>query len=182
MRFIFALVGAYLVIMLALSTFVALTTSLFAPSVPLGSGSAVNQAEGNRLPTGLSLSMPYVRLAWDDAVQAGIAPATFVRQINQESGFRPQALSPAGAQGIAQFLPSTASALGVDPWNPVSALSGAARYMARLIQSYHGDAAKALAAYNAGSAAVNRCVQRGQRAWLSCLPIETRDYVRIILM
>jgi soluble lytic murein transglycosylase-like protein len=48
---------------------------------------------------------PYIAIARQDAIEAGISPDLFVRQINRESGFDPQALSPAGAQGIAQFMP-----------------------------------------------------------------------------
>ncbi len=69
------------------------------------------------LPLGLSWQTPYVQLAWDDAVQAGFSPRIFLRQINQESGFQPQALSSAGAQGIAQFLPATAARLGINSWD-----------------------------------------------------------------
>src|SRR4249920_847941 len=50
----------------------------------------------------------FVTLAGQDAASAGISPDIFVRQINQESGFNPSAVSPAGAIGIAQFEPATA--------------------------------------------------------------------------
>ncbi len=133
------------------------------------------------LPPGLSWDTPYVQLAWENAVQAGISPDTFIRQINQESGFHPNARSAAGAEGIAQFMPATAARLGIDPWNPVDALRAAAHLMASLIQQYQGDSAKALAAYNAGSGAVEACVRLQQASWLSCMPRETQQYVRSIL-
>jgi surface antigen len=133
------------------------------------------------LPAGLSWQTPYVQMAWDDALQAGIAPAIFVRQINQESGFHPDARSSAGAEGIAQFLPGTAANLGINPWNPASALAGAARYMAREVQAYQGDYARALAAYNAGAGAVDACVRLRQAGWLTCMPAETQQYVNAIL-
>src|SRR4051812_23123025 len=94
---------------------------------------------------------PYVPLAQAAAIEAGLSPQLFVRQIQVESGFNPAAVSPAGAVGIAQFLPSTAAGLGIDPWNPQQALVGAARLMASYVQQYQGDEAKALAAYNAGT-------------------------------
>ena len=142
----------------------------------------ITLADGaGELPPGLSLAMPLVRLAWDEAVAAGIPPGYFVRQINQESGFVPDARSPAGAEGIAQFMPETAARLGVNPFDPASALHGAAQLMASLVQQYHQDYAKALAAYNAGSGAVTRCMQMQPTTWLSCLPTETQQYVKDIL-
>jgi len=53
----------------------------------------------------------YVAIARQDAINAGISPDYFVRQINAESGFNPRAVSPSGAIGIAQFIPSTAASL-----------------------------------------------------------------------
>jgi hypothetical protein len=133
------------------------------------------------LPAGLPRSS-YVRVAWDDALDAHINPIYFVRQINQESGFDPNSLSPAGAEGIAQFMPGTASGLGINPWDPVQALRGAARYMAAKLRFYGGDYAKALASYNAGDGAVQNAVNAcGEDNWLSCTPAETRNYVHIIM-
>jgi soluble lytic murein transglycosylase-like protein len=104
-----------------------------------------------------------------------------VRQIYAESGFNPNAYSPAGAVGIAQFIPSTAYALGINPYDPVSALDGAAKFMATLSNSFGGDYAKALAAYNAGSGAVNTAVRNGGANWLSLMPYETQAYVMKIM-
>jgi len=84
------------------------------------------------------------------ALKAGIDPDIFVRQIQQESGFNPNARSPAGATGVAQFMPATAQGMGVDPTDPYQSLEGAARLMASHLQQYGGDYSKALAAYNAG--------------------------------
>jgi hypothetical protein len=123
----------------------------------------------------------YVAIAEAAATQYGIDPATFVRQINQESGFNPYAVSPSGAVGIAQFEPSTAAAEGVDPYDPQSALYGAAQLMANLSTQYGGDYSKALAAYNAGSGAVDAAVSEGGANWLSYLPAETQNYVAIIM-
>jgi Soluble lytic murein transglycosylase and related regulatory proteins (some contain LysM/invasin domains) len=123
----------------------------------------------------------YIAIAQADAVQYGISPVYFVRQINQESGFNPYAYSPAGAVGIAQFEPATAAGLGVNPYNPVSALDGAARMMAGLSNQYGGNYAKALAAYNAGSGAVDNAVAAGGGNWLALLPAETQNYVAIIM-
>jgi hypothetical protein len=123
----------------------------------------------------------YVVIARQAAASAGIPQDYFVRQINEESGFNPYARSSAGAVGIAQFEPSTAAGLGVNPYDPVSALYGAARYMARLANSYGGNYAKALAAYNAGPPAVTRAVNGGGANWLAYMPAETQRYVHAIM-
>jgi len=114
------------------------------------------------------------------ALNSGISPNVFVRQINQESGFNPRAVSPAGAIGIAQFEPATAAGLGINPWDPVQSLQGAARLMASYVWQY-GDIAKALAAYNAGPGAVQRAINLGGSNWRVFLPFETQNYIRIIL-
>ena len=127
-------------------------------------------------------SSQYVALAEQDAANAGIDPQMFVRQINQESGFNPNAKSPAGAEGIAQFEPKTAAGLGVNPWDPVAALKAAANLMASYIQSYGGDEAMALAAYNGGTGTVTTALDRcGVASWQQCLPAETQNYIHVIL-
>ena len=70
--------------------------------------------------------------------------------LRQESQFNPQAVSPVGAQGIAQFMPKTAEAWQVDPFNPQSAIPGAAAYLAKYYRYFDGDWTKTLASYNAG--------------------------------
>lgn len=112
----------------------------------------------------------YRKLAWHDAKDVGLDPDTFVRQINQESGFNPNARSGAGAIGIAQILPSTASGWGVDPTDPVAALRAAAKNMRDYVQKY-GSERNALIAYNAGPGAVGS----------SSLPAETQNYIQTIL-
>jgi soluble lytic murein transglycosylase-like protein len=123
----------------------------------------------------------YVDMARQAALSAGISPDLFVRQIQQESGFNPSAGSPAGAEGIAQFMPGTAASMGINPYDPAQALPGAARLMASLSAQFGGDYAKALAAYNAGAGAVNAAVAQGGANWLSYMPAETQNYVAIIM-
>lgn len=141
--------------------------------------------QSNNDPVPPPMSLPksqYVAIAQQDAVNAGISPVYFVRQINQESGFNPNAYSPAGAEGIAQFEPGTAASLGINPWNPIQALQAAAQLMASYNRNYGGNYAMALAAYNGGSGtvtyAVNAC---GSANWLNCLPYETRNYIYVIM-
>jgi soluble lytic murein transglycosylase-like protein len=91
-----------------------------------------------------------------------------------ESNFNPFATSPAGAEGIAQFIPSTAASYGLaDPFDPVEAIDAQAHLMHDLISSL-GSPRLALAAYNAGPGAVEAC---------SCVPSipETTAYVSRIL-
>lgn len=128
-----------------------------------------------------SMANDYVDMARQAAIAAGISPDAFVRQIQQESGFNPNAGSPAGAEGIAQFMPATASSMGVNPYDPSSALPGAARLMAGLAAQFGGDYSKALAAYNAGPGAVQSAVAAGGANWLSLMPAETQNYVAIIM-
>lgn len=124
----------------------------------------------------------YMTIARQDAIDAGIPPDLFVRQINRESGFDPQALSPSGAEGIAQFMPETAAHLGIDPWNPVEALKGAAQLMAHYTKMFAGSYAKALASYNAGPGSVQHALKAcGEVHWRNCLPSETRQYITAIL-
>jgi len=122
----------------------------------------------------------YVSLARQYATEFGISPDLFVRQINQESGFNPNAISWAGAIGIAQFMPATAAGLGVNPYDPVDALRGSASLMASYVNQY-GSYAKALAAYNAGPGAVQYAVNAGGANWQAYLPSETQHYIAIIL-
>ncbi|HEY0508636.1 MAG TPA: lytic transglycosylase domain-containing protein, partial [Blastococcus sp.] len=92
---------------------------------------------------------------------------------NQESGFDSQAVSPAGAQGLMQFMPSTAAGLGVNPLDPNSAIDGAARYLSSLKKQF-GSTDLALAAYNAGPGTVSR---------YGGIPpySETQNYVRSVM-
>lgn len=92
----------------------------------------------------------YRQLAARDAQKYGLG-AWFLRQIQQESGFDPNAHSSAGAEGIAQFEPATARSYGLtDPYDPVASLDAAARMDAGNVKKY-GSVAAALSAYNSGS-------------------------------
>ena len=103
-------------------------------------------------------------------------PVEFVtRVIWRESSFRPHVVSRAGAEGIAQFMPSTAQARGLaDPFDPEQAIPKAARYLAELRQRF-GNIGVAAAAYNAGETRVSNWLH-GQGG----LPNETRAYVRFV--
>lgn len=116
----------------------------------------------------------YGNLAQQAAAAYGVDPNVFTRLVQQESGWNPDAVSPAGAVGLAQFMPETAAGLGVDPTDPVSALYGAARHLRDLLDRYGNDYSLALAAYNAGPGAVDAAGGVPQYA-------ETQQYLTAIL-
>jgi hypothetical protein len=96
-------------------------------------------------------------LAIDAARRHGLDPALVLAVVGVESAFRPDAVSPKGAQGLMQLMPATAASLGVaDPFDAAANLDGGAKHLQDLVERYHGDLNKALAAYNAGAGAVDR--------------------------
>lgn len=98
---------------------------------------------------------PYASLDTYWGNQYGIPPSILEAQQWAESAWNPQATSSSGAEGLAQFLPSTAASMGVqNPYDPAQAVPGEARYMAQLTAQEHGSIPLALAAYNAGPGAV----------------------------
>lgn len=96
----------------------------------------------------------------------------FIRLIWQESGFDAHAVSPVGAQGMAQFMPATATQMGLDdPFDPIRALQASARLLRDLIGQF-GNVGLAAAAYNAGPKRIADWLQKR-----GGLPEETRNYV-----
>ena len=97
------------------------------------------------------------------------------RLLWKESLFEPGAVSPVGAEGIAQFMPGTAAIVGLhDPFNPAEAIHVSAGYLKRLSE-YYGSIGIAAVAYNGGEARASRFMQDG-----GTLPYETQDYVEAI--
>jgi hypothetical protein len=114
-------------------------------------------------------------LAMETAQRHGLPPELVLAVVAVESGFRPSAISPKGAQGLMQLMPGTAAELGVeDPFDPVENLDGGVRHLEALIKEHDGDVVRALAAYNAGSGAVQRY------GGVPPYP-ETREYVRKVI-
>lgn len=103
----------------------------------------------------------------------GLPPNLLARLLWQESRYNPAAVSPVGAQGIAQFMPSTAQEYGVDVTNAQSSIEGAGRYLAWLRRQF-GTWEETLAAYNWGIGNV-------KRKGLAAAPAETRSYYSGIL-
>jgi cell wall-associated NlpC family hydrolase len=106
---------------------------------------------------------------------AGINPSIFQALVTQESGWNPEALSPVGASGLTQLMPATAKGLGVMNVNdPVQNLRGGAQYLKQQLDAFGGNYNLALAAYNAGPAAV--------RKYGGIPPYsETQNYVKTIM-
>ena len=108
------------------------------------------------------------------AQKYGLDPALLAGLVKQESGFDPNAGSPAGARGLTQLMPGTAAGLGVtNVLDPVQSLDGGARYLRQQLDAFGGDVARALAAYNAGPGAVTRYGGVPPYA-------ETQNYVRAV--
>ncbi len=131
-----------------------------------------NETAGNPRPSVDEICRTLAQAAADN----DLPEEFFTRLIWQESRFDPMAVSPAGAQGIAQFMPQTAAMRGlINAFEPLEALRESASYLSELRTTFRGNLGLAAAAYNAGPGQVE--------AWLAgrrVLPGETQAYVLII--
>lgn len=143
----------------------------YANSVRLKPPSAFDGTGGKLSYTG-SYRGKYLNAARAAARRHDVPEELFLRLVQQESGWNPRAKSHKGAFGLAQLMPATARALGVDATDPHENLDGGARYLARQYREF-GSWRLALAAYNAGPAAVKK--HGGVPPYK-----ETKNYVRII--
>ncbi len=148
-------------------------------------GPAPCSAEGDRVGEpdgklasggGLPAFVPgrYRRMLIESAARYDVSAGLLAAQLMAESNFNPVAVSPAGALGIAQFMPGTAAAYGLDdPFDPAAAIDAEARMMSELLARF-ASVELAIAAYNAGPGAVAAC---------GCVPPypETQAYVARIL-
>jgi soluble lytic murein transglycosylase-like protein len=143
----------------------------------LNAGSTVRRAAGDGIQrTGLPAFVPerYTPVLARAAQRWNVSAALLAAQIYVESNFNPFARSPAGAQGIAQFMPGTARAMSLgNPFDAAEAIDAQAHLMRDLLRRF-ASVPLALAAYNAGPGAVAGCM---------CIPPypETRGYVARIL-
>ncbi len=153
------------------------------------SATAETEASSNPGPStevARSLSREELCEALASAAQANDLPVGFfVRLIWQESRFIASAVSPAGAQGVAQFMPAVAAELGLgDPFDPKQALPKSAEFL-RALRREFGNLGLAAAAYNAGSGRIKSWLERRsklpqQMRGRARLPKETHHYVTTI--
>ena len=131
-----------------------------------------------RVPTPGCNPLPAQRLnglIQDAARVNGVNPSLIREVARRESAFKPCAVSRAGAEGLMQLMPATQIALGVkNPFDSEEALYAGGRLLRELLERYHGNLGRALAAYNAGPRRVDR------EGSIPVIP-ETQEYVRDIL-
>jgi soluble lytic murein transglycosylase-like protein len=105
----------------------------------------------------------------------GMDPNVVREVARQESGFRPCVVSPKGAEGLMQLMPSTQGQFNVsDPFNPMASLDAGTKLLKQLLDKYHGNLSLALSAYNAGAGTVDKA------GGIPPIP-ETQRYVSNIL-
>ncbi len=124
--------------------------------------------DGRAVPAGYSAKVAELSARYD------LSPALIEALVWQESRWRADAVSHAGARGLAQLMPGTARDLGVDSNDPFANLEGGARYLRQQLDRFDGDLEKALAAYNAGP---GRVIRSGGIPRIG----ETRAYVAAIM-
>jgi soluble lytic murein transglycosylase-like protein len=122
------------------------------------------------------IAQPELSKMIDEAADKnGVAPSVIREVARQESAFRPCAVSPKGAEGLMQLMPSTQDQFKViDPFSPMASLDAGTKLLKQLLDKYHGDLSLALSAYNAGSGTVDRA------GGIPNIP-ETQNYVTSIL-
>ena len=150
------------------------TTATQTSFAPQAAGTATTAVSPTSTSSSLPAGTPYAAEITQAATANGIDPALLAGLVKQESGFNPNAGSGAGARGLTQLMPGTASGLGVtNMLDPVQSLNGGAKYLKQQLDTFGGDVTKALAAYNAGPGAVQR---------FGGVPpySETQNYVRIV--
>ena len=127
-------------------------TSPAAPAIPGAATTGTTAAA-----TGLGEPSPYDAMIAEAAQANNVPPALIKAVARAESGFDPNAVSRAGAQGLMQLMPTTAAGLGVtDPFDPKQNLMGGAKFLRGLLDRFGGDVSKVLAGYNAGPGAVEK--------------------------
>ncbi|MCC5794018.1 MAG: transglycosylase SLT domain-containing protein [Chromatiales bacterium] len=108
--------------------------------------------------------------------QFGVDPALVRAVMHAESGFQPDALSHAGAQGLMQLMPDTARRFSVEnAFDPLDNITGGVAYLAWLLREFEGDLTRVIAAYNAGENAVRR------HGGIPPFP-ETQEFVRRVMI
>ena len=142
--------------------------------VPLPNMSPPKKTADVKLPS--KTTMDYLDLIDNAAQKTNVPTALLQAIINVESNYNPDAISPKGAVGLMQLMPTTAKRYGVtDRTDPQKNIDGGAHYLRDLLKKFEGDVSLTLAAYNAGENAV---VRYGHK-----IPPykETQEYVKKVL-
>ncbi len=98
----------------------------------------------------------YGEMVSNAASAHGIPPSILAGLLETESGWNPNAVSQAGAKGLGQFMPATAAEQGVNVFDPMSSIDGAAKYLSYLVDYFKGDMRLAIFAYNGGMGNIER--------------------------
>lgn len=125
----------------------------YTPSAPVESPKSPKQTVDS------SINLTPQELATRAAILVGLPPAIVHSIAKAESGFRLDAVSPKGAIGLMQLMPGTAAELNADPNDPIQNAEAGAKYLRDLLLKYENDphqVSKAVAAYNAGPASVDK--------------------------
>lgn len=142
-------------------------------AAPLDVSPALADPPGRSLPVTIGRICTLIER---EADRHGLPRDFFARLIFKESRFDPGAVSPAGAEGIAQFMPGTAAMRGLDDsFDIEKALPASAKYLGELTSKF-GNLGLAAAAYNSGEGRVSRWLSSG-----GFLPLETENYVLDIM-
>ncbi len=130
-------------------------SSQYANSVRLQPPSVLTPSKWGALPYTGKYRGKYLQMARDAARRHRVPEDLYLRLVQQESNWNPNAKSHKGALGLAQLMPSTAKSLGVDPADPYENLDGGAKYLSKQYRKFKSWRL-ALAAYNAGPQAVKK--------------------------
>lgn len=124
-------------------------------SMPTQTSALGASANGSTQIGNVAVPDQYVQTINQAAASNGIPASLLSALLYHESRFEPSVVSSAGAEGIAQFMPSTAAGMGVNPLDPTQSINGAAQLLGSYTRQF-GSYADALAAYDAGAGAVER--------------------------